>query len=225
MSSGRFLHHPSPPTTLAPSPSYPLSPPPSPTPPSCPESLSASKLGETSERTLRKKKREIYAHEQEKKREIYAHEQEKQRENKRTLLMNTANMTPFEGSSGVLVDVPGHMKGRSPAQPCAPRQLKFPKIDKFDRRGGGGGTMARMEREMSWRKGGGDGGDCGMVAWGVGVLWGHARRASGSTRGRMLWFIQPRSGGDVDKVCFALSSRLNVIYSSAGRHLCPRGSL
>lgn len=33
------------------------------------------------------------------------------------------------------------------------------------------------------------------------------RGASGSKRGRMLWFIQSRRGGDADKVCVALSTR------------------
>lgn len=63
----------------------------------------------------------------------------------------------------------------------------------------------------------------GSRGMGGGLLEGHAQRAPGGTRGRMLWFIQPRSGGDVDKVCLALSTSPDVIYSSAGRRLCPRG--
>lgn len=52
------------------------------------------------------------------------------------------------------------------------------------------------------------------------------RGAAGSTRGRMLWFIQcRRGGGNADKVCSALSTSFRVIYSRAGRRLCLGGSL
>lgn len=49
--------------------------------------------------------------------------------------------------------------------------------------------------------------------WGGGVVFIRVmlRGASGSKRGRMLWFIQSRrrcgEGGDADKVCVALSTR------------------
>lgn len=59
--------------------------------------------------------------------------------------------------------------------------------------------------------------------WGRVLLQGRARRATGCTRVRMLWFIQPRSGGVMDKVRLALTTMLSLIYSCAGRQHCPRG--